>query len=309
MRARSLLTFAFWLSFSYLGANASSEAHEPLAPERLPMLRSGTSLELTVSEPAGAYMLVDADSGEVLASANPHEPLIPASLTKVMTLRLVFKALAEGKIAKNDVVPVSVRAWGYRRPLRGTSLMFLQPGMPVTIDQLIEGMSVASANDASVALAEHIGGSLAAFVEMMNEEAAELGLTSARFHDPHGLSPKNRISAADMARLAMSMMREFPEYIDYANRTWMTYNNIKQRNHLFRLFRQVEGANGMKTGYTSKAGYSIVASAERGERRLLTVVMGMPRRVDGKRGSYSRDRLAASLFEAGFAAPSQVAAN
>jgi serine-type D-Ala-D-Ala carboxypeptidase (penicillin-binding protein 5/6) len=253
-----------------------------------------------LEETARAYLLIDAATGEVLRARNPHEPLVPASLTKVMTLRLVFRALENGDIQLSDRVPVSVRAWGGRAPLRGTSLMFLQPGMPVTVEQLIEGMAVASGNDASVALAEHIAGSLSAFVQMMNTEAKRLGLHTAVFHDPHGLSANNRISAADMARLALSMVRDYPLYLDYASRRMMDYNNIKQYSSL-RLLGRFDGVDGLKTGFLSNSGYNVAVTAKRDERRLLAVVMGTPRRVLGQRGGQVRDQLAAELLTDGFA--------
>lgn len=253
-----------------------------------------------LEETAQAYLLVDASSGSVLAASNPHAPLIPASLTKVMTLRLTFKALREGRIHLDDNVAVSKRAWGGRRPLKGSSIMFLQPGAPVTVRQLIEGAAVASANDACVALAEHIGGSLEGFVDMMNAEARALGLDSAEFHDPHGLSLHNRISAADMARLSLAMLRDYPEYLDYASKPTVTYKGITQRNHL-RMLDKVDGVDGFKTGYLSKFGYNVVVTASRGDKRLLAVVMGTPPRVNGHQGQRVRDQLATKLLDNGFA--------
>lgn len=248
---------------------------------------------------ARSYLLVDAGTGEVLEAKNPHEALVPASLTKVMTLRLVFRALREGKIHLHDLVDVSRNAWGGRRPLRGTSLMFIQPGRSVTVEQLITGMAVASANDAAVALAEHVAGDVATFVKRMNAEAAGLGLKSAAFHDPHGLSLENRISAADMARLALAMLRDYPEYLNYASKPYVTYGGITQRNHL-RLLGQVEGVDGFKTGFLAKAGFNTVVTARRGDKRLLAVVMGTPRRIAGRRGGKVRDALAAKLLSMGF---------
>ncbi len=256
---------------------------------------SASGLENT----AQAYLLVDTATGTVLESKNPHKVLVPASLTKVMTLRLALKALKEGKIAKDDSVKVSNRAWGGRQPLKGTSIMFLQPNKPVTVEQLIEGAAVASANDACVALAEHISGSVENFVIEMNLEAKRLGLETARFYDPHGLSMSNKISAADMARLGLSMLRDYPEYLEYASRPMMSYIGIKQYNHL-RIMRTVDGVDGFKTGYLSRFGYNIVATAERDGRRLLTVVLGTPRRVNGQGGQKVRDQLAAKLLNTGF---------
>ena len=264
----------------------------PLAREAHPRL-------LPLEETARAYLLVDTDTGEVLRAKNPHEALIPASLTKVMALRVAFRALREGRVGLQDSVTVSVRAWGFRPPLRGTSLIFLQPGKPATVEQLIEGMAVASGNDASVALAEHIAGSVTAFVEMMNQEAERLGLRSARFYDPHGLSPQNRISGADMLRLALATMRDYPEILDYASRPSITYNDITQYNNL-RLVGRFEGVDGLKTGFLSASGFNVVATAKRGDRRLMTVVMGTPRRINGQRGGHVRDRLASELLTMGF---------
>ncbi len=287
MLRSTFLKLILALALLPLLAPAAADARGPRKP--LPDLE----------DTARAYLLVDSTSGEVLKAHNAQEALVPASLTKVMTLRLVFSALARGELSRDENVSVSKRAWGARAPIRGTSMMFLQPGKPVTVDQLIEGIAVASANDAAVALAERIAGSHEKFVAMMNAEALRLGLPTAKFHDAHGLSPKNRISAADMARLAMSVLRDYPQYLDYASREWMSYNNIRQRNTM-RLLGRLEGVDGLKTGYLSTTGYNVVVTAKRGDRRLVAVVLGTPRRVAGRRGGRVRDMLAAELLTAGF---------
>jgi D-alanyl-D-alanine carboxypeptidase (penicillin-binding protein 5/6) len=282
----------------FVGAVSAEAAAKPKSKSRNRQ-RAVRLAPLPLEQTAQAYLLVDATSGAVLTANNPYQPLIPASLTKIMTLRLTFAALRSGRIHLADQVTVSKNAWGGRRPLKGSSLMFLQPGRAVTVRQLIEGAAVASANDACVALAEHIAGSMPDFVAEMNAEAGKLGLATARFYDPHGLSTGNRISAADMARLALSMLRDYPEYLEYASKPYMTYMGIAQRNHL-RLLDKVDGVDGFKTGYLSMFGYNVVVTAMRGDKRLLAVVMGTPPRVNGRLGGRVRDQLAAKLLNTGF---------
>lgn len=218
---------------------------------------------------ARAWLLTDLASGQTLADRDADERADPASLTKLMTAYLVFGALKAGKLAPDQTVPVSEEAWR-----QGGSRMFLQPGKAVTVDELLRGLIVLSGNDAAVALAEATAGSEAAFVEMMNREAASLGMRKTHFANPTGWTdPEHYSTARDLSLLAAALLRDFPEHYDlYAVKNY-GYNGIAQqnRNRLLWLDPHVDG---VKTGYTEKAGYCIIASANRDGRRLLAVVLG-----------------------------------
>ena len=218
---------------------------------------------------AKAWLLYDVTSAQVISSANPHERVEPASLTKLMTAYLAFSALRQKTLRPEQVVPVSERAW--KAP---GSRMFIEPKKPVKVEELLHGMVTQSGNDACIALAEAIAGSEEAFVQMMNREAQRLGMKSTGFTNSTGLSdPKHYSTAYDLGLLAAALIRDFPEYYPlYALREYR-YNNINQpnRNRLLWLDPNVDG---MKTGYTENAGFCLIASAKRGTRRLLSVVLG-----------------------------------
>ncbi|MBI3376145.1 MAG: D-alanyl-D-alanine carboxypeptidase [Betaproteobacteria bacterium] len=217
-----------------------------------------------------AWLVIDVTSEQVLAAERADERFEPASLTKLMTAYLVFAALRENKLSSGRVVPVSEKAW--RAP---GSRMFVEPNRPVTVDELIRGMVVQSGNDACVALAEAVAGSEEAFAQLMNREAARLGMKSSRFANASGLPDAQHYSTArDLALLAMALVRDFPEqYAQYYSIREYRYNGITQmnRNRLLWLDASVDG---MKTGYTEAAGYCLVASSKRGPRRLLSVLLG-----------------------------------
>jgi D-alanyl-D-alanine carboxypeptidase (penicillin-binding protein 5/6) len=218
---------------------------------------------------AQAYLLLDVASGQVIASENADQRREPASLTKVMTAYLVFAALRDKSITPSQQVTVSAAAWHAEG-----SRMFIEPRKAVTVDELLRGMIVQSGNDAAIALAELLAGSEAAFAEKMNAEAARLGLANTHFENATGLSqPRHYSTAADLARLSAALVRDFPEgYKLYSLREYR-YNNISQsnRNRLLWIDPHVDG---MKTGHTDAAGWCLIASAKRGERRLLAVVLG-----------------------------------
>jgi len=218
---------------------------------------------------ARAYVLVDALSGRTLAAAGEAEPLEPASLTKLMTAYLVFEAVRDGQLSLDRTVTASVNAVG----AAGTR-MFLSAGQSSTITQLLQGMIVLSANDAAVALAEAVATSEAAFVERMNKRAQRLGLAHAKFVNCTGEpAPGHQASARDMATLAIALVRDFPQhYALYAQREF-TWNGMKQanRNRLLWIDATVDG---LQAGFTEAAGYGLAASARRGERRLVSVVLG-----------------------------------
>ncbi|HXR59324.1 MAG TPA: D-alanyl-D-alanine carboxypeptidase family protein [Burkholderiales bacterium] len=217
-----------------------------------------------------AWIVADLSSGQILGAERPDERFEPASLTKIMTAYVVFAALKEKRISPEQAVQVSEKAW--KTP---GSRMFVEPRRAVTVDQLITGMIVQSGNDACVALAELISGSEEAFVKQMNAEAARLGLKNTSFSNVTGLPDARHYSSArDLEILAAALIRDFPEaYAQYYSQKEFRYNGITQvnRNRLLWLDPSVDG---MKTGFTEAAGYCLVASSKRGERRLLSVLLG-----------------------------------
>ena len=231
---------------------------------------------------ARAYLLMDVTSGQVLASRDADKPVEPASLTKLMTAYVVFDALKAGKITLTQTFPVSERAW--RMP---GSRMFIDPKMQVPVEDLIKGMIVQSGNDATVALAEGVGGSVERFVEMMNQQAKVLGMTNTSYKNPEGLTEAGHTTtASDLTRLAMRLMQDFPNYVAYYAIQHYRYPGTPKANDTNRnllLFRDPT-VDGLKTGHTDAAGYCLVATARRpvaglgegaaGERRLLSVLLG-----------------------------------
>ena len=225
---------------------------------------------------ARQYLLLDLSSGQVLAEREADAQADPASLTKLMTAYLVFNAVRDRKLSLEQTVPVSVRAWSERKG--GGSLMFIDPKMTPKVEELLKGMIVQSGNDASVVLAEAVGGTLDGFVAMMNRQAQAWGLKNTQFRNVTGLTePGHHSSARDMAAIASRIIAEHPQFYAYYSIRQYTFNNIRQDNRNMLLGRDPT-VDGMKTGYTEAAGYCLVASAERempnGKRRLLSVVMG-----------------------------------
>ena len=221
---------------------------------------------------AKAWMLIDAHTGQVLVHSNQNLRAAPASLTKLMTAYLVFTALQDGRLKLTPRLPISAEAWK-----QGGSRMFLLPNTQVPVEELLKGMLVPSGNDAAYALAEGVGGSAAGFVTLMNREAQRLGLTGTHYMDPNGLpDPGHYTTARDLATLARDLVTNFPQYYHrFFHIKQFSYNNITQpnTNRLLWLDPQVDG---IKTGYTEEAGYCLVASAKRGDQRLISVVLGAP---------------------------------
>lgn len=218
-----------------------------------------------------SHVLMAAGTGRILAADNPDQRMSPASLTKLMTAYVVYEALADGSIALSDEVPISEEVWRM-----GGSQMFLEVDTKVSVDKLLDGMVVQSGNDAALALAEHVGGSEAAFVEQMNHYAAELGLENTHFVNAEGMSAEEHYSTArDLAKLSRALIRQFPEHYKRYSKRSFTYNNIQQYNRNDLLWRDT-GVDGLKTGYTPKAGYCLAASAERDGMRLISVVLNAP---------------------------------
>jgi len=218
---------------------------------------------------ARAWLLIDHGTGQVLAAQNPGQKVEPASLTKIMTSYLVHAALRDGKLRRDQVVPVSERAWKAIG-----SRMFIEPNRPVTVDELLHGMVIQSGNDASIALAEAVAGTEEAFAGLMNAEARRLGLANTNYVNATGLpDPAHMTTVEDLARLTRALIRDFPaDYRLNAVKDY-TYNKIKQpnRNRLLWLDKAIDG---VKTGHTAAAGFCLVASKNDGARRLIAVVVG-----------------------------------
>lgn len=231
---------------------------------------------------ARAWLLYDATSGQILAAKDPDERVEPASLTKLMTAYLVFDALQAGRLSLQQTLPVSERAW--KMP---GSRMFIEPRMQVPVEDLLKGMIVQSGNDATVALAEGVAGSVERFVELMNQQARALGLTRTTYKNPEGLTaPGHLTTARDLATLAARLMQDFPQYVGYYAIQRYRYPGTPAANETNRnllLFRDPT-VDGLKTGHTAAAGYCLVATARRpvpglgegpaGQRRLISVVLG-----------------------------------
>ena len=244
-----LLTSAFSASFA--------QSPHPLAPP-VPAVS------------ARSFLLLDFHSQQTLAGQNADERVEPASLTKLMTAYLTFSALKQKQIQPAQAVPVSERAWKAEG-----SRMFIEPRKPVTVDELMRGMIVQSGNDACIALAELIAGSEEAFAQTDEPRGpAALGMKNTHFVNSTGLpNPQHYSTAQDLALLAIAIIRDFPEYHPLYSMKEYRYNNITQANRN-RLLWSDPTVDGMKTGYTENAGYCLITSARRGERRLISVVLG-----------------------------------
>jgi len=218
---------------------------------------------------ASSYFLIDFDSGQVLAEKNPDEQVEPASITKLMTAFLVDKAIADGDLTLDEMVTISEKAWR----MQG-SKMFVEVGKQVSVDELMKGLIIQSGNDASVALAEHIGGSESAFAGYMNHQARLLGMDNTHYVNATGWPDENHYSSArDIATLTRAIIDEFPEsYRLYKEREY-TFNEIRQFNRNRLLWRD-DSVDGVKTGHTEAAGYCLVSSAQREDMRLIAVVLG-----------------------------------
>lgn len=218
---------------------------------------------------AKAYLIEDVQSGQILSSEGVDERIEPASLTKLMTAYLTFKALKEEKIQGNQMMTVSQKAW----KMEG-SRMFVEPRTPVSVDDLIKGVIVQSGNDACVVLAEGIAGSESGFVALMNAEAKRMGMKNTHFENTTGLpGDQHYTTVRDLAILTTAIIRDFPEYYSIYSIKSFTYNKIKQNNRNKLLFRD-KNVDGVKTGHTSSAGYNLIASSHRNNRRVLSVVIG-----------------------------------
>ena len=224
--------------------------------------------------PADAYFLMDATTGQVLVDHNGDLSLPPASLTKIMTSYVLAEEVDAGRASLDDMIKVSRNAWSQNPAFRGSSLMWIEPGKPVSLGDLERGVVISSGNDASVAVAEHLAGTESSFVDVMNQLGAELGLDNTVYRNPHGLPhPEHRTTARDLATLSVALINSHPEHYKIYKEQSFTYNGIKQYNRNS-LLRSDASVDGLKTGYTSEAGYGLVASAQREDMRLVSVVLG-----------------------------------
>lgn len=220
---------------------------------------------------ARGYFVMDFTTGAVLAASNENERLEPASLTKLMTAYAVFHALKEGRIKLDDLVTISAHA----RAQEG-SRMFVDVGTRVSVEDLIQGMIVQSGNDATVALAEHVAGSETVFVDLMNQYAQQLGMSSSHFENSPGMpGPQHYVTARDIGVLAAALVRDFPQYYKWYSQREFTWNKITQPNRNGLLDRDPT-VDGLKTGHTESAGYCLVASGKRDGMRIVSIVMGSP---------------------------------
>ena len=249
------------LSFALAGLLAiSAQAQAPQSPEIA----------------ARSYLLLDMTANRVLTERDADTPNDPASLTKLMTAYVVFGALRDKRLSLEQTLPVSKRAWDERKG--DPSLMFIDTLMTPKVDELLHGMIIQSGNDASVALAEGVAGTVEQFVAMMNRQARAWALTNTEFKNVTGMTETgHKSSSRDLSVIAANLIRDFPEYYAYYSQREFTYNKIRQHNRNLLLTRDAS-VDGMKTGYTSAAGYCLIASSQRdypnGKRRLLSIVMG-----------------------------------
>ena len=224
----------------------------------------------SIETQARQFILVDAATGMTLAEKSAGEPMYPASMSKIMTLYIAFEHLADGRLSMEDAFSVSQKAWR----MKG-SRMFVEVNSRVTVSELLRGIIVQSGNDACIVIAEGLAGSEAAFADLMNERAAELGLDDTHFTNSTGWpDPDHVTTARDIAELSRRIIIDFPEYYPMFAEKSYTYNGIRQGNRNPLLYRY-DGADGLKTGYTKASGHGLAASARRGEQRLVLVVNGL----------------------------------
>lgn len=220
---------------------------------------------------AKAYILIDVNSGKIIAEKNSEQKLPPASLTKIMTLYVASNALKQGQIHIDDMVRISKEAWQ-----TGGSRMFVKEGQQVSFQDLVKGIIVDSGNDACVAVAEQLGASEDGFSEIMNYQAKQLGMNNTHFTDSTGLPNKDLYTTAkDLAILSRALINNFPEYYPWYKQKWFSFNGIRQANRNRLLWRDNQ-VDGVKTGHTDEAGFCLVSSAKHGNMRILAVVLGAP---------------------------------
>ncbi len=221
-------------------------------------------------------IIMDAATGTVLFEKNADKPMAPASMSKLMTVYMLFERLKDGSLSLDDTFSVSENAWRRGGAKSGSSTMFLEPGSRVRVEDLISGIIIQSGNDACIVVAEGLAGSEEAFAKEMTVRAREIGLTQSTFKNATGWpDPGQRMSPRDLAILSKRLIEDFPEYYHYFSGKTFTYNNIRQSNRNPLLYRDM-GVDGLKTGHTKESGYGLTASAVRGGRRLILVANGLP---------------------------------
>jgi len=237
---------------------------------------------------AKSFLLVDLNSGRVLAEKNINRKVEPASITKLMTAYVVYKEIESGRLSLEEEVVISKKAWR----MKG-SKMFVEVGKKVTVEKLLKGLIIQSGNDATVALAEHIAGSESTFADYMNQYSQELGMSGTNFVNATGWPNKNHVTTAvDLVKLSSAIIREFPEHYEWYKEKEYTFNGIKQYNRNKLLWRD-KSVDGFKTGHTESAGYCLVASAKRKDMRLISVVLGT-------KSEKARENVSQSLLSYGF---------
>lgn len=227
--------------------------------------------QAALSTTAEHAILIDGDTGQVLWEKDANKPMPPASMSKLMTIELLFQRLKDGRVHLSDKFPVSETAWR-----TGGSKMFVSVGSQIPVEDLIRGIIIQSGNDACVVVAEALGGTVEGFVDMMNKRAKQLGLTESHFVNPDGLPdpPGQLMSARDLSTLARHLIDDYPRYYHYFGERSFVWNGINQPNR-DTVLEKLDGADGLKTGYTDAAGYGIVASAKRKDTRLVLVLGGL----------------------------------
>jgi D-alanyl-D-alanine carboxypeptidase (penicillin-binding protein 5/6) len=266
-RKTTLLTvISLVLSLTLISTTAVTQANPVIPIPTQPVITPGIP-----NIDAKGFILMDANSGKILVEKNADMRMAPASLTKLMSLYIISTALKNGSIHLDDKVRISTKAWK-----TGGSRMFVKVGDEVAVRDLMQGIAVASGNDASVAMAEYIAGTEEAFASIMNAQAKTLGMNNSHFMDSTGLpNPEHYSTPRDFATLAQALTRDYPEDYRLFSEKWFTYNNIRQPNRN-RLLWRYQYADGLKTGHTDDAGYCLVASAIKDGMRLISVIMGSP---------------------------------
>lgn len=262
------------LAFFFGGQEMALVSSVSAQPQQLPILNPVPAA--TPSPPsiaASGFIMIDADSGRVLAESNADTRLAPASLTKLMTSYVLSYEIEQGHVHNDDLVTISKSAWTQNPEFKESSLMFIQVGTQVKLHDLHQGIVVSSGNDATTAVAEYLAGSDSAFADVMNQHAQKLGMTNTHFVNSHGLpDPQHYTTARDLAKLSQAIIKFPNEYALYKEQEF-TYNNIRQQNRNG-LLKRDPTVDGLKTGHTQEAGYCLVASALRNGMRLITVVLG-----------------------------------
>jgi D-alanyl-D-alanine carboxypeptidase (penicillin-binding protein 5/6) len=270
-RALGLLFVAALVATGPTAQPAEAAAHKSKPKTATAVTPPPANSAYGIETQARHALILEAETGAVLLDKGADERIPPASMSKIMTAYIVFGMLKEGRAKLTDELPVSERAWR----LQG-SKMFVPIGGTISIDDLLKGVIIQSGNDACLVLAEGLAGSEEAFVELMNKKAQEIGLKDSHFANVSGLpDPDHWMTARDLATLAIRTIKDFPEYYHYYSEMDYEFNNIKQGNRNPLLYKNV-GADGLKTGHTEEAGFSLTASVARNDRRIILVLNGLP---------------------------------